>query len=66
MQKMSNLGKPFCVFCQNWYDPGNKALKPDFPAAHSWFVDTSAVNMCMYHSKERKALSSCSHFQSKI
>ena len=66
MQKMSSLGKPFCVFCKNWYDPANRALQPDMPSAHQWFVDDKAENMCMYHSKKRKSLNTCSHFESKV
>lgn len=66
MQKMSSKGKHFCVFCKNWYDPSNSALQPEWPAASIWYVDESAVKMCMYHSHERRALSSCSHFISKV
>jgi hypothetical protein len=66
MRTMYSTGKKFCVFCKHWYDPANAALEPLFPAGRRWNVDETAENMCMYYSKQRKALNTCAHFESKI
>lgn len=66
MKNISNKRKWFCVTRKHWCTPVNRTMQSKKPAINIWHMDDEELNMCMYHSKERNVLASCTHFVGKI
>lgn len=60
-------GSRACAFCRYWYDPCNRAIKPDSPGAGFWRYDTSAKALCLKKvGTKMPSWASCSQYERKV